>query len=250
MAIYLHKILPILVSPLFVIMAVLLLAVWWKRRRLVLLAIVALWVSSMPITGKFLIAQLEKGSSLQKVEAMPDADAIIVLSGILTAVEGEDGLQNEWLDPDRYFAGLALYKAGKAPNLIFTRGQLPWTENIEPEGEYLKRKAIEDGIPASQILLTDIAQNTEDEAIATRALMKDKPDAKIILVTSAFHMPRALDVFITQGLDVTPYAVDFKARVEKTTFMLYLPNAGALAQTSLFVREMLGRTYYNVKNAL
>lgn len=250
MAIYLHKILPILFSPLFVIMAVLLLAVWWKRRRLVLLAICSLWVASMPLTGKYLMAQLEHGQVLQQPNAVPQADAIVVLSGILTAVEGEGGLQTEWLDPDRYFGGLALFKAGKAPKLIFTRGQLPWTDNIEPEGEYLKRKAIEDGIPSSQILLTDIVENTEDEAIATRALLKDNDDAKILLVTSAFHMPRAMDVFLTQGLDVVPYSVDFKVRAEKSTFMAYLPSAVALAQTSLYVREMLGRAYYNVKNAL
>ena len=250
MAIYLHKFLPILLSPLFVIMAVLLLAVWWKRRRLVLLAICSLWVASMPLTGKYLMAQLERGQVLQQPNAVPQADAIVVLSGILTAVEGEGGLQTEWLDPDRYFGGLALYKAGKAPKLIFTRGQLPWTDNIEPEGEYLKRKAIEDGVPSSQILLTDIVENTEDEAIATRALLKDNDDAKVLLVTSAFHMPRAMDVFLAQGLDVVPYPVDFKVRAEKSTFMSYLPSARALAQTSLFVREMLGRAYYNVKNAL
>lgn len=196
------------------------------------------------------MAQLEHGQVLQQPNAVPQADAIVVLSGILTAVEGEGGLQNEWLDPDRYFGGLALYKAGKAPKLIFTRGQLPWTDNVEPEGEYLKRKAIEDGIPSSQILLTDIVENTEDEAIATRALLKDNDDAKILLVTSAFHMPRAMDVFLTQGLDVVPYSVDFKVRAEKSTFMAYLPSAVALAQTSLYVREMLGRAYYNVKNAL
>lgn len=196
------------------------------------------------------MAQLEHGQVLQQPNAVPQAGAIVVLSGILTAVEGESGLQTEWLDPDRYFGGLALYKAGKAPKLIFTRGQLPWTDNIEPEGEYLKRKAIEDGIPSSEILLTDIVENTEGEAIATRALLKDNDDAKILLVTSAFHMPRAMDVFLAQGLDVVPYPVDFKVRAEKTTFMAYLPSASALAQTSLYVREMLGRAYYNVKNAL
>ena len=250
MAIYLHKILPILVSPLFVIMAVLLLAVWWKRRRLVLLAILALWVSSMPITGAYLMAQLERGMVLKQAETMPNADAIVVLSGILTSIEGEGGLQTEWLDPDRYFGGLKLYQVGKAPILIFTRGQLPWTDKSVPEGDYLKAKAIEDGVPETAILLTEIVQNTEEEAVATRGLLQTKPDASILLVTSAFHMPRAMDVFKAQGLNVTPYPVDFKVRAEQTTFMSYLPSAGALTQASLFVREMLGRAYYNVKNAL
>lgn len=250
MSIYLHKILPILVSPLFLIMAVLLLAVWWKRRRLVLLAIISLWVISMPLTGKYLMAQLEDGMVLKQANTMPQVDAIVVLSGILTTVEGEGGLQTEWLDPDRYFGGLALYNAGKAPKLIFTRGQLPWTDQSVPEGDYLKAKAIEDGVPEAAILLTDIVKKTEDEAIATRDLLKVISEPKILLVTSAFHMPRASDVFQSQSMDVTPYPVDFKVRAEKTTFMSYLPNANALSQTSLYVREMLGRAYYSMKNAL
>ncbi|MEP3196498.1 MAG: YdcF family protein [Lentilitoribacter sp.] len=250
MSIYLHKILPILVSPLVLIIAVLLLAVWWKRRRLVLLAIISLWVMSIPITGKFLMAQLENGMVLKQVSSMPQVDAIVVLSGILTTVEGEGGLQTEWLDPDRYFGGIALFNAGKAPKLIFTRGQLPWTNQSVPEGDYLKAKAIEDGVPEAAILLTDIVENTEDEAIATRNLFNVPNEPKILLVTSAFHMPRASDVFQSQGMDVTPYPVDFKVRAEKTTVMSYLPTANALSQTSLYVREMLGRVYYRVKNAL
>lgn len=250
MSIYLHKILPILVSPLVLIMAVLLLAIWWKRRRLVLLAVISLWVISMPITGKFLMAQLENGMVLKQADAMSQVDAIVVLSGILTTVEGEDGLQTEWLDPDRYFGGVALYKAGKAPKLIFTRGQLPWTDQSVPEGDYLKAKAIEDGVPEAAIMLTDIVENTEQEAIATRKLLNPIAEPKILLVTSAFHMPRAGDVFQSQGMGVTPYPVDFKVRTAKTTLMSYLPTAPALSQTSLYVREMLGRSYYSMKNAL
>jgi uncharacterized SAM-binding protein YcdF (DUF218 family) len=216
----------------------------------VLLAIISLWVISMPLTGKYLMAQLEDGMVLKQANTMPQADAIVVLSGILTSVEGEGGIQTEWLDPDRYFGGLALYNAGKAPKLIFTRGQLPWTDQSVPEGDYLKAKAISDGVPEAAILLTDIVENTEDEAIATRDLLKVISEPKILLVTSAFHMPRAIDVFQSQSMDVTPYPVDFKVRAEKTTFMSYLPNANALSQTSLYVREMLGRAYYSMKNAL
>lgn len=194
------------------------------------------------------MAQLEKGMVLQHADKMPKADAIVVLSGVLTTIEGEGRLLTEWLDPDRYFGGIALYKAGKAPKLIFTRGQLPWMENTIPEGEHLKLKAIEDGVPQNAILLTDIVENTEDEAIAISTLLGKFPDAKILLVTSAFHMPRALNVFQAQGLDIIPYPVDFKVRAEKTTFMSYLTSARALAQTSLFVREMLGRAYYDIKN--
>lgn len=248
MTIYLHKILPVLVSPIFLIIAVLLLAVWWKRRRLVLLAVVCLWVASMPITGNILMAQLELGMVRKDVAKLPNVDAVVVLSGMLTTAHGVGGFETEWLDPDRFFGGLEVYNAKKASKIVFTRGQLPWTQQSVPEGEYLKSVAIEQGVPEVSILLTEIVTNTAEEASATKALFTDKKAPSIILVTSAYHMPRAVQSFEVEGFEVTQYPVDFKTSHNASTFMSYLPNASALSKTSLFFREMLGRSYYQLKN--
>ena len=60
-------------------------------------------------------------------------------------------------------------------------------------------------------------------------------------------MPRAQKVFEAAGIRVLPFPVDFLSRAEKFTFMSFIPSADALSQTSFFVREMIGRTYYNLK---
>ena len=52
----------------------------------------------------------------------------------------------EFGDPDRFFGGLDLIKKNKSNKIIFTAGQLPWTDNWEPEGIILKNKAISLGI--------------------------------------------------------------------------------------------------------
>ena len=71
---------------------------------------------------------------------------------------------------------------------------------------------------------------------------------KIILVTSAFHMPRAQRLFEKEGLWVVPYPVDFKSlTTDSVTFMDYLPNAGSLAKTELGLRELIGRLFYWLK---
>ena len=57
-------------------------------------------------------------------------------------------------------AGISLFKENKAPNLILTRGYLPWSVG-KPEGEHLKDIAIDLGIPEHKILLTEIVQNTD-----------------------------------------------------------------------------------------
>ena len=70
---------------------------------------------------------------------------------------------------------------------------------------------------------------------------------RVILVTSAFHMPRAKKVFETSNIKVIPFAVDFINSHEKLTFMSFIPSTNALNGTSFFVREMIGRLYYNLK---
>ena len=55
--------------------------------------------------------------------------------------EYDDVFSVDWGDPDRFFAGIDILKSGKARNLIFTRGKMPWSD-IPPEGEILKAKAM------------------------------------------------------------------------------------------------------------
>ena len=128
-----------------------------------------------------------------------------------------------------------------------TRGYLPWSVG-KPEGEHLKEVAIDLGIPENKILLTGIVQNTDQEAKSVKSLLSEE-GKKVILVTSAFHMPRALKVFEAAGVEVIPFAVDFRSKVERKTLtpMDFIPSASSLNDTSFFVREMIGRLYYKIK---
>ena len=60
----------------------------------------------------------------------------------------------EWGDPDRFFGGVALFKAGKAQKLIFTGGKMPWYKAKKTEGEVLKDYAFSIGIPSGKIFVT------------------------------------------------------------------------------------------------
>ena len=106
--------------------------------------------------------------------------------------------------------------------------------------------AIDLGVPKKDILLTENVENTDQEAKAIKKiLLLDNP--KVILVTSAFHMPRAQLVFEAAGINVIPFPVDFIIGAGKFTFMSFIPSAGSFSSTSFFVREMIGRTYYSLK---
>jgi uncharacterized SAM-binding protein YcdF (DUF218 family) len=193
-----------------------------------------------------MIAYLESDYELNRPSEIDTANAIVVLSGMVKTIKTKDSLDYEWSEAvDRFFAGIDLFRLNKAPTLIFTRGKVPWSIGL-PEGEFLREEAIKLGIPKKDILLTENVENTDQEAKAIKKLFSiDNP--KIILVTSAFHMPRAQLVFEAAGLNVIPFPVDFKTGAEKLTFMSFIPSAGSFALTNFFVREMVGRIYYNLK---
>ena len=243
--IYLHKILPLIVSPLFFVLILITLGIFLKSKKISLFGIAILIFCSLPIISSNLIAYLEKDYSLQNTSTIDKADAIVVLSGMLSIIKTESDYEYEFGGAvDRILAGIDLYKDAKAPILILTRGKLPWSLK-KPEGEYLKEFATEFGIPKENILLTENVENTDDEARSVKKLLNK--NNKIILVTSAFHMPRAKKVFEAANINAIPFPVDFQNQESKLTFMDFIPSAGSFSSTSHFVREMIGRAYYSLK---
>ena len=132
----------------------------------------------------------------------------------------------EFSDPDRFFGGLDLIKENKSDKIIFTAGQLPWTDNWQPEGLILKNKAISLGVPQAKILVTENVKNTYEESIAVTKLIPN--NSSIILVTSAFHMHRSKYLFEKQGFKVIPFPVDFRSSNAKISILIFLPNLGAI----------------------
>jgi len=244
--IYLHKILPLLVSPLSIVLIIILIGTFFKSKKISLLGLLILIFCSVPIISNKLIFYLEKDYSLQSVKDVAKADAIVVLSGMMSTIKTKEKLIYEFNDSiDRILSGIDLFKEDKASFLILTNGKMPWSVGI-PEGEYLKDFSIKYGIPEDRILLTENVQNTDQEAISVKKILKTN-EVNIILVTSAFHMSRAKKVFEAANIKVIPFAVDFKTPIKKITIIDFIPSANSLKDTSHFFREMIGRLYYNLK---
>ena len=211
-----------------------------------LVSIILLLIFSNPIVANLGLKYLEKKHPISDLTEIKKVDSIVVLSGMLKLVE----LDNKKIiyefneSVDRFEAGIQLMKMGKSSKIIFTRGYLPWSIGI-PEGDHLKKIAIERGINKENILLTGIVKNTEEEAMAIKKLIKT--EEKIALVTSSFHMPRALKLFLDNGIKVIPVSVDQRASNQKLSSLLTVPPSTALKQNSLVVRELLGRIYYGLK---
>lgn len=243
--IYVHKILPLLVSPLGLAFFMLLLALVVRRRWPVLGAIVALYAFSTQWVADRLFAYVEGPGPKVAVQALPKADAVVVLGGVLNNPKAVPN-DYEWGGTaDRFFDGVAAHQAGKAPLLVFTASKRPWDRHKSSEGAILVQKAHQLGVPMPSVRLTAPVENTADEAREVATVLGGKK--RIILVTSAFHMPRAASLFQRQGFDVVRFAVDYRVEEWQTTPMTFMPDADALDRSSDAIRELLGRAYYAIK---
>ena len=124
--------------------------------------------------------------------------------------------------------------------------------NIIPESEIYFVEAMNYGIPRESILISKMRKNTYEEAIAINQILKpflNSDKRKVILVTSASHMTRAKKIFEKQNFEVIPFPVDFRTydfSGIKTSFIycLALFNVNNLADSSLAIREIMGRIIY------
>ena len=245
--IYLHKILPTFVLPIMLVIIVILIGLIKNKKMLIYISVGVLYILSTPIFSNNFFKLVEGNEYRKPISAIDSADAIVVLSGMLEINEVGDSTYIEWGDPDRFFGGITLFKAGKAQKLIFTGGKMPWDKTKKTEGEVLKEYAISNGIPSEKIFVTKDVENTADEAVAVKELIS--PSKRIILVTSAYHMYRAKRLFEIQGFDVVPYKVDYKASRNNTTKLMdFLPSAGNLELSETGIREIFGRIFYLLKD--
>jgi uncharacterized SAM-binding protein YcdF (DUF218 family) len=245
MILYLHKILPIIFLPSGMIVVLLLIGLIKRKLVFIWAALILFYLFAMPIVSESIFKFVENGQVIKEIKNFPNADAIIVLGGMFNYVKTETGRKNEWMDADRFYGGVELFKAGKANQLVFTEAKMPWAEkDQETEGESLKRYAIEMGVPDTAIKITGLVTTTEDESNEVKKLLTKTKS--IILVTSAYHMPRSKSLFERKGFNVITYPVDSKVSFEARTILDYLPEAESFKRSEAGIRELIGRLFYMV----
>ena len=220
-----------------------------KKAKFIYTAIIFLFVFSNGVVSDSLWRFIEYPWKRLDYSLIDNADGIVVLSGGGITPIGKAKI-NEWNDPDRFLAGINLYKAKKATKLIFTGGVSPLNSN-PPEGDLYLSEAISLGVPKKDLLTTKPVFNTLQEAKAIKKLLNwefSSNNKNIILVTSAFHMKRAKRVFEREGIKVIPYPVDFKSRNNFISSisnpLKWMPNAVYLNSNSKGIREIIGRIIY------
>ena len=235
-----------LLSPLGTAFCLTCLALLLVRRRrlqsskvLGALALVWLWLWSMPVTSHWLASQIEGQFSQVPIASVPHTQAIVVLGGTVSPPSGKSTEINLGRAGRVWYAA-KLFHAGKAP-LVLLSGGGDLERQAFSEARAMAIFMHDLGVPEQAIALEETSRNTRQNADFSAALLKARGVDHILLVTSALHIPRALALFKAQGLRVTPAPTDFEAGQEPPHGLLaWLPDAGALNGSALAMKELVG----------
>lgn len=146
---------------------------------------------------------------------------------------------------ERLIAGLDLARRFPEAKLIYTGGTAGLLQNRNPG---LPSRMVADfwaemGIPQTRIVLEGLSRSTAENATFTRDLIKPQPEQHWVLVTSAWHMPRAMETFARAGwTDLTPWPVDFRSYGSAFRFEWRLDDH--IVQLDTALKEWVGRMAY------
>lgn len=252
---YFTKMLSLLLEPLVVGLGMaalgLVVSRWRRRVGLVVaaLGVGGLWLASTPLVGEALLGSLEAHHLPRPVATVPPADAIVVLGGAIGGAEPPRQHPDLHDASDRIWHAARLFHAGKAPTIIASGGRLPWLDERASEARVMRDGLTAWGVPADSVLLEEQSATTRGNAIYTAQLAVDRGFDRLLLVTSAAHMPRALATVRAacrdDGIDVVAAPTD--VRVVGARSWSLVPTVAALDATSLAIHERVGALVYTLR---
>jgi uncharacterized SAM-binding protein YcdF (DUF218 family) len=217
---------------------------WRLGRALMIASAVLLAIFAWSPLGKLLLYPLE--TRFPAWDASKGApDGIIVLGGPvdadLSVIHGRPVIS---ASGDRIAAGAIL--AHRYPNarLLYTGGSPNLVANDAKEADYAGQLFEDLGIARSRILLERNSRNTLENAEFSKAIVNPKPGERWVMVTSAFHMPRAIGLFRKAGFEVEAYPVDWKLGKGSDLFTFSNIAGDGLGRTDPAVREWMGLIAY------
>ncbi len=213
-------------------------------RRLAFGSLVVLAILGLSPVGNALIIPLEE--RFPRWNAAGGApDGIIVLGGAISAdvsAARREVALNE--AAERATAVAELARRYPAARILFSGGSAALFASEDPEAEFAVRLFESFGIARERVLLESRSRNTIENALFSKELVRPAPGERWLLVTSAFHLPRAVGVFRKAGFDIEPYPVDFRTRGMDDALRPFATMGEGLRRTDLAVREWVGLPVY------
>jgi uncharacterized SAM-binding protein YcdF (DUF218 family) len=174
----------------------------------------------------------------------------VVLGGFSEEMYTDDRCLDLNLSGDRIVESARLWHAGKVKKILISGGSGALLVNELEEATFASKYLISLGIPDSCIIIEHKSRNTHENAANTARKLTQLGliNEPILLITSAFHMPRAKACFVKSGLSVQSYCTDNTTRGKNIDPRDYInPDAYGLEGWNRLVKEWVGMVAYRVK---
>ncbi|MEL7148727.1 MAG: YdcF family protein [Bacteroidota bacterium] len=170
----------------------------------------------------------------------------ILLTGVTVSNQQPNDRTHYKKGVDRVLHTVDLWKKGIIDQIVVTGGSGLISGSKQSEAAGISKTLIAAGIPKEKIILEEAARNTAENAINTQQLIGT--EKKVLLITSAFHMPRASGCFKKAGFQATPFATDlYSTPITWEPDSWLLPNSTALHKWDILTKEWVGYIVYVVK---
>lgn len=247
---YLSKIFWFFIQPLnlaiFLLLAGLLAALLRHRRRAAafgMLTFVILAFSAWTSLGALLLNPLEERFPKP---ALPErVDGIVVLGG---GFEGAINLARGGYElnsgGDRMVETAILARRFPQAKVVVSGGNGELVLEGEGDADTAPRLLGALGVSADRLILENKSRNTYENAVFSRRLVEPKPGETWLLITSAFHMPRAKAQFDKAGFPTVPWPVDYRTSGKEGVGFFRDNPADSLQATTMAIREWIGLVAY------
>jgi uncharacterized SAM-binding protein YcdF (DUF218 family) len=238
----LSKILLFLLVPLNWVLALLIIAVFKqdrvKRRRYIIAGLVVLGIFSSPLLFKGFTRLWDVKSNVP-LARNAKYSCVIALGGFAGRGYVEGGQFNR--ASDRFITATLLLTTGKATHILISGGNGELKPGDFREGQWVKLQLKKLGVADSLILAEGNSRNTlENAKFSKKILLDNNLKPPYVLVTSAFHMRRALMIFKNQGIDVIPQSCNYLTDNTRFEMKDIVPQADVLSSWETYLKEVVG----------
>ncbi|WP_017655495.1 YdcF family protein [Fortiea contorta] len=263
MFLYLSKLLPLFFYPLGLacISLVVALVMLWKRPHIAAGAIALALVLLLCCSNAWISQSLVRSLEWQNIppNPIPNADAIVVLGGATKSASPPRPGVDLSEQGDRIIYAAQLYRQQKAPIIILSGGRIDWRGGGASESADMADILTSIGIPADVIIQEPDSLNTYENAVNVRKILQSRNISRVLLVTSAMHMPRSLKIFQRQDIEAIATPTDFlisENEVQelgsspKAAILNLLPDTNNLHQFTNALKEYIGLFVYSLRGWL
>jgi uncharacterized SAM-binding protein YcdF (DUF218 family) len=213
-------------------------------RRLAFASLIVLAILGLSPLGNMLILPLE--DRFPPWNAAQGAPAGIIVLGGAIAPDVSSARAHVALNEsaERLTVAAELALRYSHARIVFSGGSGALIFGEGTEAEFAARVFESFGIPRGRVMLEDRSRNTLENAILSKDLARPQPGERWLLVTSAYHMPRAIGIFRRAGFDVEPYPVDWRTGGNGDALRPFPTVGDGLKRTDTAVREWVGLLVY------